>query len=291
MNGNCDTKVKQILDAIEYGKLLPADTEKRLLDMIECEINKEDTAADMGLISIAQDLLFELHNLSCERTEENERRLDQLRQRIEATVEKRESRGLVTRRIVKIVAVAAAFILLAVGISSPIQWTWFESWSTPDEQQRVVQLHSVSIDLVSQAIADNDSSGLFVVNDAEDIDKYLGFDLEIPNRIGDGWHFEEGHIQYFFDSVELAIRYTHSERPDNSFSSHIIFYTDPEFAWFVFEQSHDGKSVSVNGQKIYVTKNVDKVSTVWHHATTVIHSSGKLLEDEMIMLTLELIGE
>ena len=140
MSGNCDTKVKQILDAIEYGKLLPADTEKRLLDMIEHEINKEDTAADMGLISIAQDLLFELHSLSCERTEENERRLDQLRKRISGTVAKREAYGNAMRRVIKIGAAVAVFVLLVVGVGYPLQLTWFESWSTPDEQQRVVQL-------------------------------------------------------------------------------------------------------------------------------------------------------
>lgn len=291
MNGRCDTKVKQILDAIEYGILPPAETEKRLLSIIEHEINKEDAVADMNLVSVAQDLLFELHNSTSETNKEYERRINQLRQRIEATVAKRDARGHFTRRIVKLVAVATAVVLLMIGIGSPMRWTWFESWSTPDEQQRVVQLKAVTIDLISRAIADNNSYGLYIVHDAEDIDERLGFSVGIPNRLGDWWYFDEGNIQYFFDSVEMALRYTHSLDPEKSFSSHVIFYTDPEFAWFVFEQSHDGDSVSVNGYNIYVTKNVNKVSTVWHHDTTIIHSSGEMTEEEIVALTLELIGE
>lgn len=291
MNGNCDTKVKQILDAIEYGKLLPADTEKRLLDMIECEINKEDTAADMGLISIAQDLLFEMHSLSCERTEESERRLDQLRKRISGTVAKREAYGNAKRRVIKIGAAAAVFILLVVGICSPIQWTWYESWSTPDEQQRVVKLHAVTLDLVSQAIADHGTSEVHTVGAAHEVGEYLGFDLGIHQRLGDKWEFQEGYIQYCLDSIEVVIRYTQIEYPDKRLTCNITFFTDSEFAWFMFEQSQEGTCVSVDCYDVYVSRNLDRVSAAWYQGTTILHLSGDVTEEEILMLTLEMIGE
>ena len=293
MNGNCDTKVKQILDAIEYGKLLPADTEKRLLDMIECEINKEDTAADMGLISIAQDLLFEMHNLSCERTEESERRLDQLRKRISATVAKRAKReayGNAMRRVIKIGAAVAVFVLLVVGMGYPLQLTWFESWSTPGEQQRVVQLHAVTLDMVSQAIAEKGALGLQFVQNVNDFDNLLCFDIDMPASLREEWFFSEGNIQYYSDSIELVMRYVHSEHKDKSVTCNVTLYTDSEVAWFMFEQSHEGESVSTNGYEIYVSKNVDKASAVWHHETTILHLSGDVTEEEIVMLTLEIIG-
>lgn len=291
MNGRCDTKVKQILDAIEYGILPPTETEKRLLSIIEHEINKEDAVADMSLVSLAQDLLFELHNSTSETNEEYERRINQLRQRIEATVAKRDARRHFTRRIVKLVAVAAAVVLLMIGIGSPVRWTWFESWSTPDEQQRVVQLHAVTIDLISRAIAENGASGLRVVNDVDAIGECLGFDVGIPSLLGSDWSFSEGYIQYYFDSIELVVRFTHREFPERCLMGHIVFYTDLEFAWFVFEQSHDGDDVHVNGQRIYVTNNIDKASAVWYKGTTILNLSGDVTEEEIVVLTLELIGE
>lgn len=291
MNGRCDTKVKQILDAIEYGALPPAETEKRLFSIIEHEINKEDAAADMSLVSVAQDLLLELHNSSSETNEEHERRINQLRQRIEATVAKRDARGHFTRRIVKLAAVTAAVVLLMIGIGSPMRWTWFESWSTLDEQQRVVQLKDVTLDLVSQAIADNPETGMQVVKNADEIREYLGFDIGVRQQLGDHWDFYEGYIQYFNDSIEVAIRYTRDEGSESSLMVNLTFYTDSEFAWFMFEQSQDGDIISANGSNMYVCENNNRVSAVCHQGMTLFHLSGDVTEEEIVMLVLEIIGE
>lgn len=290
MNGGCDTKVKQILEAIEYGTLPPVETEGRLFSIIENEINKEDEAADLGLISVAQDLLLELHNRADELDEDREGRLDQLRKRIDATIADQAVRRVKSRGIVKTIVAVAAVTVIAFGISNPFRWSWLESWSTSDEQQRVIERHTVTVDMVSKAIAMHEATGFFVVNNVEELNELLGFVTGIPAVIEDKWSAVNVFAHCFVDFIQVVVRYADVEGGTQSFTCTISYYADADFALFTFEQSREGESKMVGDRNFYISRNFDQTSVSWYDEATVIHISGSIDDEEAVSIMMEMIG-
>lgn len=60
MDGERISCTERILSAIEYGKLPNDETERRLCELVEAEVNKTDSKADMELVKACQSLMWQL---------------------------------------------------------------------------------------------------------------------------------------------------------------------------------------------------------------------------------------
>lgn len=290
MHGNCRAQVKQILEAIEYGNLPPSETEKRLLEVIDNEIAKEDTAADMVLISVAQNLLLELHGNPLGTEEAYEMRIAQLRSRIEATVAEQTAKRHRSRRIFKIAAAIAAILVIVAGIGVPLHRTWFESWSTPDEQQRIIMGHEITSDMVASAIAGNEDAAATVVESFSDLPAHLGFDPRIPETLNDAWLAHYGSVRYFPGYISITAMYRHRDNAEQSIRCSVNFYTDTEYAYFTFEQNRDGAAVLTNDCEMYISENINRTNVCWYNNNVYVWLSGEVTPDEATALMLDLIG-
>ena len=180
MDGERKSCTERILSAIEYGKLSNDETERRLCELVEAEVNKTDSEADMELIRACQSLMWQLHthgdNLYDSHYEENK---DRINQRIRRS-------ALISNTVIsvgKMMVVAAAVILLFVGV----RFSWFEHSDTPDGQQHVITGQEITVEMVQAAIAENAGRGSVETTDLQELREIIGFDPNIPETIDDEW--------------------------------------------------------------------------------------------------------
>lgn len=287
MNGDRRTHVKRILEAIENGTLPPPETERRLCELIEHEVTRTDASPDEEFISACIALWDELH--SQDSTDYVERAA-QLRLRIDSTLCTLQKRQKRNRVLTKVAAAVAAVIVLVVGISLPVRWIWFDSWSTPDEQQHVIMGHEISVEMVDTAIAENENRGSIVVDDVSELRQLLGFDLNIPLTIGDGWQVKNCTLWFLTGYIKVGVIYEHPDRVGSSLTCTIHIYNDIEYAYFSFEQSRDGHSLIIGNQELYISQNVARTTVNWYNNLMYVRLVGSVSEDEAVNLMLELIG-
>ena len=144
MSGTKKEHVKIILQTIENGTLSEAETEQRLLGLVRQEAERKDRPADLGLIRACVELGDQLQGRSGDVDSE---RIDKLKRRIAITYEERRKKKEKRKAILKYASFGAAAVLLVASFFVPQHWSWIESWSTPDEQQRVLIGHEVTVDL------------------------------------------------------------------------------------------------------------------------------------------------
>ncbi len=288
MNGEGGTAVKQILLAIENGALPPDETQRRLMELIQKEATRTDGTADEELISACMDLMERLQGR--ERVEDGAR-ITALNQRIADAIQRKQNQGR-WRTTFRTVGAIAAVLVLLVGIDIPLRWTWFESWSTPDEQQHVIMGHEITVEMVASAIADSAAldTTTIAVDDFTQIDEILGFPLNIPTVLADEWIASNGFINYAPGYIKVSLAYENVNDSSQQVESVINLYTDIEFAYFSFEQSHDGELVSANGIEYYVSDNMGQTSACWYNAATYVFVTGDIGEDKMTQLMVSLIG-
>lgn len=287
MNGDRRTHVKRILQAIENGTLPPPETERRLCELIENEVTRTDALPDEDFISACIALWDELHSQD---STDYEERAAQLRLRIDSTLRTLQKRKKRNRVLTKVVAAVAAIIVLVVGISLPVRWIWFDSWSTPDEQQHVIMGHEISVDMVEHAIAEHGDRGSIICEDISAIEHYLGFDLGIPPILGDEWRVTNCSVRFFTGYIRVAVIYGHSEDSGRQLTCAIHIYTDMDFAYFSFEQSREGDCIVKGNHEFYISQNITRTSISWLNRLMYIRLVGDVSEDEAISLMIELIG-
>lgn len=287
MNGDRGAAVTQIMKAIEYGNLPADETQRRLMELIQKEANRTDSPADEELISACMDLLERLQGREYE---EDEMRIAALNQRISDAIQKKQQRQEHRRTAFRAVGAIAAALVLIVGIGVPLRWTWFERWSTPDEQQHVIMGHEITVDMVASAIAENETNEPIVVSDFSEFEKHLGFDPGIPSNLGDEWIAEYGSIRYFSGYVQIVAIYARGDVPDNGITCAISYFTDVEYAYFSFEQTHEGKLKRIDDFDLYISENNERSSICWYNKMMHARLSGRVDVNEAIVLFMELIS-
>ncbi len=286
MNGESGTAVKQILLAIENGALSPEETQRRLIELIQKEANRTDGPADEKLISACMDLMERLQGREYA---EDEARIAALNQRIADAIQKKKRSQERRRTTFRLVGAIAAVVVLLVGIGIPLRWTWFESWSTPDEQQHVIMGNEITVDMVATAIAENEAKEPIVVSDFSEFEKHLGFDPRIPSVLCDEWVADYGMIQYFSGYIQINTIYINSESPNKSITCTVSYFTDVEYAYFSFEQTHEGKLKQIDNLDLYISENVERTSVCWYNEMMHARLSGEVDVDYAVTLFLELI--
>lgn len=287
MNGDRRTHVKRILEAIENGTLPPPETERRLCELIEHEVTRTDASPDEEFISACIALWDELHNQDSTDYEEC---AAQLRRRIDSTLCSLQKRQKRNRVLTKVVAAVAAIIILIVGISFPIRWIWFDSWSTPDEQQYVIMGHDISVEMVETALATHEGVSSVMVDDVSKLPEILGFDLGILEELGADWTTSYISIRYFPGFIRITVMYRHLIDPERSISCVVNCYTDIEYAYISFEQNREGERIDLSGFEMYVSENNEKASVCWYNNNIFLWLSGDVTPDDAAKLMYELIG-
>ncbi len=255
MNGESETAVKQILLAIENGALPPDETQRRLMELIQKEANRTDVPADEKLISACMDLMERLQGRE---PVEDGARIAALNQRIADAIQKKKRNQERWRTTFRTVGAIAAMLVLLVGIGIPLRWTWFESWSAPDEQQHVIMGHEITVDMVASAIAEKveTDSNTISITDVAQIDDILGLELNIPSILANDWIARDGYINYSPGYIKISLVYANEQDDNRKLTCIVNLYTDVEYAYFSFEQSREGDHVSINGIDLYVSDNV-----------------------------------
>ena len=195
MSGTKKEHVKIILQTIENGTLSEAETEQRLLGLVRQEAERKDRPADLELIRACLELGDQLQGRSGDVDSE---RIDKLKQRIAIACEERMRKKEKRKAILKFASFGAAAVLLVASFFVPQHWSWIESWSTPDEQQRVLIGHEVTVDRVGKALADHAAveQQTYAVNSSAEIDDLLGFHSGVPQTLDDEWTLSRGYVDY-----------------------------------------------------------------------------------------------
>lgn len=287
MNSDRGAAVKQIMQAIEYGTLPTDETQRRLMELIQKEASRIDGPADEELLSACIDLMERLQGRE---HVEDEERITALNQRIAESLQKKQRRQEHKYTAFRAVSAIAAVLVLIVGIGVPLRWTWFESWSTPDEQQHVIMGHEITIDMVASAIAENEAKEPIVVSDFSEFEEHLGFDPGIPSVLDDDWVENSSEIRYFTGYIKVVAMYENRIYPENKITCTLNFFTDIEFAYFSFEQSREGEMQSVQDIDIYVSNNMERTSATWYNNNMYVKISGQIASNEAVNILLRLIG-
>lgn len=287
MNGDRGAAVKQIIQAIEYGTLPTDETQRRLMELIQKEANRIDGPADEELMSACIDLMERLQGRE---HVEDEARIAALNQRIAESIQKKQRRQKHRHTAFRAVGAIAAVVVLLVGIGVPLRWTWFESWSTPDEQQHVIIGHEITVDMVTAAIAENEAKEPIPISDFAEFEKHLGFDPTIPLALCNDWTADHGLIQFFSGYIQIVARYVHTENPEKSITCTVCYFTDVEYAYFSFEQNRAGDKVQVNDIEVYVSDNMERSAACWYNNNMYVWLSGDVAADESLTMILNLIG-
>ena len=287
MNGDRGAAVKQIMQAIEYGTLPTDETQRRLMELIQKEASRIDGPADEELLSACIDLMERLQGRE---PVEDEERIAALNQRIADAIQKKKQSQERWHTALRAVGTIAAVLVLIVGIGVPLRWTWFESWSTPDEQQHVIMGHEITVDMVASAIAEHGSTDRVDIDDFSKISELLGLNLYIPDSLGENWVAQSGYIDYPKGYIKISLSYTNKNDAQKQISCTICLHSDVEYAYYSFEQSKEGSLYMIGNASIYASNNIDRTSVCWYDNNTYVWLSGNLSIDNAVRLIYELIG-
>ena len=280
--------IRQLLETVAYGQLPPDETQVRLDALLRSEADRQDRPADLALINAAQTLLEELHGRRVQPAEE-ERRLERLKRRIGVTAAALQARRRRCGRVARALAAASVLLVLVLGIGFPLRTSWFDSWSTPDEQQRIIAGQEFTTGTTASA-ADNDiGAQMYIVEDFALFDEMLGFELGVPQRIGE-WEARRGSITFLRDSIEITGAYRNTLDEERVMAGTVIIYTNMENAYFAFEQSETGSIRSYGGINMYVSRNVRRPTVVWYEDNLLVHVAGDMEETEAMAIVTEMVS-
>ena len=288
MNEAEDTAVKQLLETVAYGQLPPAQTQERLDALLRSEADRKDKPADAALIDAAQTLLEALHG-RCVQPAEEERRLERLKHRIRATAAASQARRRRCGRVARALAAASVLLVLVLGIGVPLRTSWFDSWSTPDAQQRIIAGQEFTTGTTASAAEDDIGARMFIVEDFAQFDEMLGFELDVPQAIGE-WEAKRGSITFLRDSIEITGEYRNTLDEKRVMVGTVVIFSNMENACFAFEQSETGSIRSYGGINMYVSRNIGRPTVVWYEDNLLVHVAGDMEETEAMAIVAEIVS-
>lgn len=265
MNGETRSCIDQILNAIEYGDLPSEEIERRVQNLYDTEVLKTNESANMEMITVCQSLLWELKTHGKFSYEDHSEKIRAAVEKEYAAWTKRRYRQRVA---LKVGAVAAA-IVLVLGANSFLHLGWFWGMSTPDGQQYIIQGHEINGDMIQSAIAKNQDVLQVSCEDAADLQGCLGFDPEIPQIVSKQFHLVECQVFFFPNMIQVNAYYGGPENNDYSISYILNLYTDVDAAFVSIEQNENGNYITVDGQSLYLTTNMEYSVACWQTGNSV----------------------
>lgn len=286
MDGERKSCTERILSAIEYGKLSNDETERRLCELVEAEVNKTDSEADMELVKACQSLMWQLHTHGelpyDSHYDENKAKIDQRLKRNTLVSNTVKSVG-------KMLAAAAAVVLVVLGLRGDLHWSWLEHNDTFDQQQHIIAGNEIGVELIQSAIAEHLDEGVIQTSDISVIRSEFEF-VPIPEQIQGTWNFDTALAFLAPDMIQLDVSYKNSNSGHTALYTVIVF-SSAEDAYFAFEQSDVGCVAEVSGNRIYAAQNIDKPVLCWTKGLALIRVAGDIDESDGLSIIEFLIGE
>ena len=286
MDGERKSCTERILSAIEYGKLSNDETERRLCELVEAEVNKPDSEADMELIKACQSLLWQLHT-------HGELQYDSHYDGNKAKIDQRLKRNTLVsntaKSVGKMFAAAAAVVLVVLGLRGDLQWSWLEHNDTIDQQQHIIAGNEIGVELIQTAIAEHLDEGVIQTSDISVIRSEFRF-LPIPEQIHGIWFFDSVLALVTPDMVRLDIDYK-NESDERIAVYTVTVFTCAEDAYLTFEQSEVGYEADISGNQVYVAQNIDEPVLCWTRGLTFVRITGDIEDAEGLKMIEFLIGE
>ena len=286
MDGERRSCTERILTAIEYGKLPNDETERRLRELVEAEVNKTDSEADMELIKACQSLMWQLHAHGDipydSHYDENKAKIDQRLKRNALVSNSVKSVG-------KMLAAAAAVVLVVLGLRGELHWSWLEHDDTFDQQQHIIAGNEIGVELIQNAIAEHSEAGKVRVETIEELTEYVGF-APMPRQISKTWRFSFADVSITPAFMRIDTQYV-NVKTQSTMTYSVLLFTDAEDAYFTFEQSAEGESVSVDGHQVYVTANMHRCVLCWTDGLVIVRVSGAFSEQDGMIITQNILKE
>ena len=274
MSNDRQTCADQILKAIDYGKLPANETEARLRQMIQDELSRaEQSESGKTRVELCNSLLWQLYTRGEGRGIGADD--DEMKARIEKGYTRRRRRKrLMTRTMISLTAALVLLVgLTAAGVIFP--YRWFTGESTEDEQQYILQGHEISIQTISEAIAEherrNDVDSLQTSDNSEVID-FLGFDPHIPVSLSNRYFACLYEVLFSQSHIKVCCDYSIDGIPKNPAPIYIVirYYDDLEMAYLSFEQDEEGETISICGVEVYRFTNYNREGYIWIQGNQII---------------------
>lgn len=279
-----DGRFETILKTILQENASKEEIERRLQAVIDEELSGPlmDMSADMELVQKCQSLLWTLKTNGAfpypDHAQENKQKLLQKLQRPASEKKQR----LVYRLVV---AAAAAVLVLGLGLISLRRYC---GNSTPDGQQYIIKGHEITTEMVARAIAKHGDDEYFETSSKEEAEAFLGFDIPVPSQLLGKYTCEQYYIHMLPFWVQSVCDYTHNEQ---SIQTTVYYLTNVKDSVLFLEQDNSGENYSVNGTKIYVSKNVDYNTLTWIEDNVVYRVSGVFDLEKGIEIVNKIRGE
>lgn len=239
-----------ILQAIQHGKLPPAQTEARLYALIEQETSRTDAPADVALIDGCLLLLEHLH----------------------APSEVPDKPQSALRRIAgacRWIAAAAAVLLLVLGLTGNLHWQWFEHSASPDGEQHVITGHELKVDVIQQAIADHqDFEQILRYDSVAKMERDLGFNPGIPAVLGDGWIADSLSVHFTPEQITFTVAYHNAACPESSIDLTVQCYVDADEVPAIIETTDVVEIVSIGGCDVFIARTDAHSAAQWMNGCT-----------------------
>ena len=257
MNGE-QSALLEILNAIEHGNLSTEETRRRLEELIDNEINKTDAPANMEIVDECEKLLWELN------TKGKLPFISNLKSN-EHSVLMRINRSFNIRRVARftfqVASLAAVFFIFVVGLDIFLRKEWAIDYSTPDEQQHIIQGQKNDPNLIDSASAIEDQIERTLTTTVySDVISFFGFDPLAENEIPANWVVEE---YVCFSSDENSSLRAYYVNDQSTLRITVDIYNDISNVTSYIEQHSDGIHQNIKGIDIYYAMNSGRFTSVW----------------------------
>lgn len=285
MNGG-RTIMVEILNAIEHGTLSVDETRRRLEGLIDKEIQKTDAPANMQLVDECEKLLWELNTNGkipfVSHLEEN-------RAAVTGRIRKQQRAFSFLRNTLRIVAAAAAILILVIGTEVLLHKEWLNTTPTPDGEQLLITGETVDPGLVSEGIAsvneeDRELNTALLSEAMEFTDQHF----RVLSSLSDNWNAIRYSGIKKGNRIRLITLYNKENRDPLTIDA--TWFPDVQEARLAFEQNREGDKVDRGGNDLYMASNMDRVVCMWIEGQSVYTLSGAVSTSEAMQVYDELYG-
>lgn len=278
MNGE-QSALLEILNAIEYGNLSTEETRRRLEELIDNEINKTDAPANIEIVDECEKLLWTLNTKGKLPFISN---LESNKQSILKRINRSFNIRQVTKFTFQVASLAAIIFISVIGFDILFRKEWTIDYSTPDEQQYIIQGQTYDPNIVDSASATEDQKekSLSTTNYSNVI-HFLGFDPLIDNHISSEWVAEK-YACFVSHSNSTFRAYYKSERGEIRLT--IDYFNDISDIKTSIEQNNDGCQSQIRNYNVYYTTNNGTIVATWTSENKIYKIASDSLSSEEVLL-------
>lgn len=280
---NTRMPIEKLRQEIQDGKINCEDIVKRLYVAIETEYLKD--TPDMEFIYNCEDFLWEIGTQGQVFVSANGQYVEVIKKHLKKQPQKNRPTSGIAKRFAIVCAVFAFLVILSQSIA---HIDWFSQSSSDDEQQYIIQGHSINVSMIAQSIAEHNEIDYLQTDNWDEFVDFLGF---APSII-DPALFAATEMQYiaFIEPDVIMIMVQYNPSSHNPIAMTMNYYLDIEEAYMALEQNEEGKQFVLNGMEVYCSENVDRCMYTWLDQHVLYCVSGKLNHDEIMKIICDLIG-